>query len=178
MLHPVPTLKETPSQTAGPYVHIGMTPNFAEIKGVYAQDPGVTILTPDTVGERIVITGRVIDGAGAHHLGRDPGWDIFVREPPGRVFGEQQLADFTRRVGQRGRHRMPAIEDGRTAGAAALALPPIRTAAPASIPALVGAAPKSRLTITFAHGWLVSWVPNNGNFRPQGGKTIFLGPVG
>jgi protocatechuate 3,4-dioxygenase alpha subunit len=65
MLHPVPTLKETPSQTAGPYVHIGLTPNFAEIKGVYATDPGVTMLTPDTVGERIVIAGRVIDGAGA-----------------------------------------------------------------------------------------------------------------
>jgi protocatechuate 3,4-dioxygenase, alpha subunit len=65
MLHPVPSLKETPSQTAGPYVHIGMTPNFAEIRGVYAVDPGVTMLTPDTAGERIVITGRVIDGAGA-----------------------------------------------------------------------------------------------------------------
>jgi protocatechuate 3,4-dioxygenase, alpha subunit len=65
MLHPVPRLKETPSQTAGPYVHIGLTPNFAEIKGVYASDPGITMLTPDTVGQRIVITGRIIDGAGA-----------------------------------------------------------------------------------------------------------------
>ena len=64
MLHPLPTLKETPSQTAGPYVHIGLTPNFAEIKGVYATDPGATMLTPDTAGERILITGRVIDGAG------------------------------------------------------------------------------------------------------------------
>ena len=64
MLHPVPTLKETPSQTAGPYVHIGMTPNFAEIRGVYDTDLGATMLMPDTVGERIVITGRVIDGAG------------------------------------------------------------------------------------------------------------------
>lgn len=65
MLHPVPTLKETPSQTAGPYVHIGLTPNFAEIKGVYPTDPGITMLTPDTVGERITVTGRIIDGAGA-----------------------------------------------------------------------------------------------------------------
>lgn len=65
MLHPVPALKETPSQTAGPYVHIGLTPNFAEIKGVYAADPGSTMLTADTVGKRIVVTGRVIDGAGA-----------------------------------------------------------------------------------------------------------------
>lgn len=65
MLHPVPTLKETPSQTAGPYVHIGLTPNFAEIKGIYPTDPGSTMLTPDTAGERIIVSGRLIDGAGA-----------------------------------------------------------------------------------------------------------------
>lgn len=65
MLHPVPTLKETPSQTAGPYVHIGLTPNFSEIKGVYPSDLGSTMLTPETVGERILVSGRVIDGAGA-----------------------------------------------------------------------------------------------------------------
>lgn len=64
MLHPVPKLKETPSQTAGPYVHIGLTPNFSQIKGVYPDDLGNTMLTPDTVGERIVVSGRVIDGAG------------------------------------------------------------------------------------------------------------------
>lgn len=65
MLHPVPTLRETPSQTAGPYVHIGLTPNFAEIGGVYDSDPGQAMLTPGTVGERIEIVGRIIDGAGA-----------------------------------------------------------------------------------------------------------------
>jgi protocatechuate 3,4-dioxygenase, alpha subunit len=65
MLHPVPKLKETPSQTAGPYVHIGLTPNFSEIKGVYPEDLGSTMLMPETVGERIVVSGRVIDGAGA-----------------------------------------------------------------------------------------------------------------
>jgi protocatechuate 3,4-dioxygenase alpha subunit len=64
MLHPVPTLKETPSQTAGPYVHIGLTPNFAEINGVYATDPGITMLTDATVGERIIVSGRIVDGAG------------------------------------------------------------------------------------------------------------------
>lgn len=65
MLHPVPTLKETPSQTAGPYVHIGLTPNFAEIKGVYDADPGSIMLTEDTRGERITIAGRIFDGSGA-----------------------------------------------------------------------------------------------------------------
>ena len=65
MLHPTPTLKETPSQTAGPYVHIGMTPNFCGITGVIDADPGITMLTPDTKGQRITITGRVFDGSGA-----------------------------------------------------------------------------------------------------------------
>ncbi|WP_172125768.1 MULTISPECIES: protocatechuate 3,4-dioxygenase subunit alpha [unclassified Devosia] len=65
MLHPVPTLRETPSQTAGPYVHIGMTPNFAEIHGIYDADPGLAMLTPHTVGERIEIVGHIVDGAGS-----------------------------------------------------------------------------------------------------------------
>ncbi|NTJ68274.1 protocatechuate 3,4-dioxygenase subunit alpha [Agrobacterium rhizogenes] len=58
-------LKETPSQTAGPYVHIGLTPNYSEIGGVYEIDLGSTMVNDKTLGERITITGRVLDGAGA-----------------------------------------------------------------------------------------------------------------
>lgn len=65
MLHPVPTQKETPSQTAGPYVHIGLTPNFAEIRGIYPTDPGLSMLTPETRGQLVVVSGRIIDGAGS-----------------------------------------------------------------------------------------------------------------
>lgn len=65
MLHLTPKLKETPSQTAGPYVHIGMTPNFAEIGGVYSADPGSTMINGDVEGQRITIAVRIIDGAGA-----------------------------------------------------------------------------------------------------------------
>ena len=57
-------LKETPSQTAGPYVHIGLTPNFCEIGGVYQADLGSHMVNEQTKGQRITITGRVIDGAG------------------------------------------------------------------------------------------------------------------
>ena len=57
-------LKETASQTAGPYVHIGLTPNFAEIGGVYPEDLGTRMVNDKTRGERVTITGRVIDGAG------------------------------------------------------------------------------------------------------------------
>ena len=54
-------LPESPSQTAGPYVHIGCLPNFSGIDGVYAEDPGSQIVTVDTPGERITITGYVYD---------------------------------------------------------------------------------------------------------------------
>jgi protocatechuate 3,4-dioxygenase alpha subunit len=56
--------KETPSQTAGPYVHIGLTPNFCGIEGVYDADLGVSMVNEKTRGERITIKSRVIDGSG------------------------------------------------------------------------------------------------------------------
>jgi protocatechuate 3,4-dioxygenase alpha subunit len=58
-------LKESPSQTAGPYVHIGTTPNWVEITGVWREDLGLVLVGPETKGERILIEGRVTDGAGA-----------------------------------------------------------------------------------------------------------------
>jgi len=58
-------LKESPSQTAGPYVHIGCTPNFIGIHGVYEEDPGARMVNERTKGERIVIRGAVHDGFGA-----------------------------------------------------------------------------------------------------------------
>lgn len=58
-------LKETASQTAGPYVHIGLTPNASGIPGVYPGDLGATMVSDRTKGSRIAIRGRVIDGGGA-----------------------------------------------------------------------------------------------------------------
>lgn len=58
-------LKESPSQTAGPYVHIGTNPNWVEITGVWQDDLGLVIVGPDTVGERVVLEGQVTDGAGS-----------------------------------------------------------------------------------------------------------------
>jgi protocatechuate 3,4-dioxygenase alpha subunit len=65
MPQPISVLKETPSQTAGPYVHIGCTPNFAEIGGVYGDDLGTRMILGEVKGERITIAGRIFDGAGA-----------------------------------------------------------------------------------------------------------------
>ena len=58
------TLHESPSQTAGPYVHIGCQPNHAGIHGIYAEDPGYQLVNADTRGERISIKGHVYDGDG------------------------------------------------------------------------------------------------------------------
>ncbi|TIQ36442.1 MAG: protocatechuate 3,4-dioxygenase subunit alpha [Mesorhizobium sp.] len=57
-------LKESPSQTAGPYVHIGLTPNFCGIGGVYPGDLGSTMVNEQTKGERIDLRIRVLDGTG------------------------------------------------------------------------------------------------------------------
>ncbi len=57
-------LRESPSQTAGPYVHIGCTPNFAELNGVYPQDLGNVMKTGVVQGREITVTGTVFDGTG------------------------------------------------------------------------------------------------------------------
>ncbi|KKZ84983.1 protocatechuate 3,4-dioxygenase subunit alpha [Rhizobium phaseoli] len=74
-------LKETPSQTAGPYVHIGLTPNFCDITGVYDSDLGVAMVNDKTLGERITVTGRIFDGAGA--LVRDAVVEIWQADSAG-----------------------------------------------------------------------------------------------
>lgn len=63
MTQPLEYLKESPSQTAGPYVHIGCTPNFTGIE-VYGGDLGRVMKTGPVKGEAITITGCVFDGTG------------------------------------------------------------------------------------------------------------------
>ncbi len=57
-------LRESPSQTAGPYVHIGLTPNKLGNSGIYPTDLGESPIRPGAKGEAITITGTVQDGAG------------------------------------------------------------------------------------------------------------------
>lgn len=61
---PLYRLRESPSQTAGPYVHIGLTPNFCGIDGIFDEDLGATMLSAGAGGERITLELRVLDGAG------------------------------------------------------------------------------------------------------------------
>jgi protocatechuate 3,4-dioxygenase alpha subunit len=57
-------LKETASQTAGPYVHIGLAPGAAGFD-IYLQELGWDIAGPNARGERIRVEGIVIDATGS-----------------------------------------------------------------------------------------------------------------
>jgi len=56
-------LRETASQTAGPYVHIGLAPKAAGFD-IFENDFGSVLTTPSTQGERIRVEGTVTDGSG------------------------------------------------------------------------------------------------------------------
>ena len=64
-------LPETPSQTAGPYVHIGLIPHQAGFD-IFENNLGGRMAGADTRGERIRIEGRVLDGLG------DPCRDVLL----------------------------------------------------------------------------------------------------
>lgn len=78
---PIELLPETPSQTAGPYVHIGLAlsaagnpPRPEEIWNEMAK--------PDAPGEHIVLLGNVYDGNG--HLVRDSFLELWQANHEGR----------------------------------------------------------------------------------------------
>jgi protocatechuate 3,4-dioxygenase alpha subunit len=55
--------RETASQTAGPYVHIGLAPQQAGFE-IFENNFGNVLTNAKTQGERIRIEGRVFDGIG------------------------------------------------------------------------------------------------------------------
>jgi protocatechuate 3,4-dioxygenase alpha subunit len=56
--------KETPSQTAGPFLHIGMVPAVAGLRTEIPERQNI-LADAATLGERIRIEGQIYDGAGA-----------------------------------------------------------------------------------------------------------------
>ena len=121
MAQPLPYLKESPSQTAGPYVHIGTNPNWVEITGVWKDDLGLVLVGPDTKGERILIGGQVFDGNGAPvrdalieiwqadagGLYNSPGETRGTADPAFAGWGRQPLS------GEDGSYRFETIRPGR-----------------------------------------------------------------
>lgn len=114
-------LKETSSQTAGPYVHIGLAPRQAGFD-IFEKNFGNVLVTPNTVGERITIEGYVFDGSGtpvrdalieiwqANAAGRyahpDDGQMQKAADPTFRGWG-RSAADFTT-----GRYAFETVKPG------------------------------------------------------------------
>ena len=63
MVQPLSYLKETASQTAGPYVHIGLIPGMAGFD-IFEKNFSNVLVGAATKGERITLEGRVLDGTG------------------------------------------------------------------------------------------------------------------
>lgn len=64
MVQKLDHLRETPSQTAGPYVHIGCMPDLAGLANIYADQPGQSPISDGAAGQVIEIVGRILDGTG------------------------------------------------------------------------------------------------------------------
>lgn len=64
MVQKLDMLQETPSQTAGPYVHIGLMPSYTGNGQIYDQEIGQSPIEDSAAGEIIEITGSVYDGTG------------------------------------------------------------------------------------------------------------------
>lgn len=64
MVQPLNYLKESASQTAGPYVHIGLAPGAAGFH-TFETELGQTLAPADVPGQRVHIEGTVYDGLGA-----------------------------------------------------------------------------------------------------------------
>jgi protocatechuate 3,4-dioxygenase alpha subunit len=116
-------LPETPSQTAGPYVHIGLIPRQAGLDSL--EQLGATLVGPETKGERIRIEGRIFDGTGA--MVRDAVVEIWQADSFGRFNHPADRQDGERDEGFRGWGRtgtdfetglwfFETIKPGRTAG--------------------------------------------------------------
>jgi len=85
-------LKETPSQTAGPFVHIGTLPELAGLRPRTAGQQS-RLAGDDTLGQRIRIQGVILDGAGA--LVKDAMVEIWQADANGQ-YGSNAFAGWGR----------------------------------------------------------------------------------
>lgn len=85
---PIELLKETPSQTAGPYVHIGLALGVA---GNPTRDQEIwnEMAKPGAPGEHILVLGNVYDGNG--HLVRDSFLEFWQADHEGRYDTDYNL---------------------------------------------------------------------------------------
>ena len=114
----LPYLAETASQTAGPFVHIGLIPQQAGFD-IFETNFGSALAGPETPGERIAIEGRVFDGLGA--ACRDVLVELWQADAEGRYAITAQRGSFRGwgRTGtdfETGLYRFETIKPGRVLG--------------------------------------------------------------
>ena len=112
----------------------------------------------------------LVDQVRADDFRRHPRVDIFVRQPPRGVFGDEELSDMAPGIGERGRNRVPAIENRRPVRAC-LAVAPGRPSGRFTpfFEGFTAGTPERRFSVTIAHKRLVSRVPDSGNLGASGG---------
>ncbi|MDW3204391.1 MAG: protocatechuate 3,4-dioxygenase subunit alpha [Alphaproteobacteria bacterium] len=86
MVQQLTTLRETSSQTAGPFVHIGTVPGYAGLTGIYQHDLGQSTFDDGAGGEVIEISGTVIDGTGG--VVRDAMFEVWQADARGLYPGQ------------------------------------------------------------------------------------------
>jgi len=117
MVQKLDTLQESPSQTAGPYVHIGCMPTHAGNAGAYEIELGTSPIEDGASGEVITIRGQVIDGTGwALRDAMIESWQPDAAGKfPGQDGADPKVSGFARFAahGESGEYELRTVKPGR-----------------------------------------------------------------
>ena len=122
MVQSLDQYRESPSQTAGPYVHIGCIPTFAGLADIYPEDLGLRAVEDGAEGQIITITGMIYDGTGWAF--RDAMFESWQPDASGRFPGEDgadpKVAGFCRFAadGETGEFTLRTVKPGSVDGQA------------------------------------------------------------
>ena len=120
MVQKLDTLQESPSQTAGPYVHIGLMPSFAGIPDIYENQLGESPIADGAKGEVIEIVGSIYDGTG--WAMRDALFESWQADASGKFAGQDgadpSVSGYCRFAadGETGEYTLKTVKPGSIAG--------------------------------------------------------------
>jgi protocatechuate 3,4-dioxygenase alpha subunit len=120
MVQPLDIHQETPSQTAGPYVHIGLMPSFAGIPDIYENQLGESPIADGAKGEVIEIVGSIYDGTG--WAMRDALFESWQADASGKFAGQDgadpNVSGYCRFAadGETGEYTLKTVKPGSIAG--------------------------------------------------------------
>lgn len=120
MVQPLDIHEETPSQTAGPYVHIGLMPSFAGIPDIYENQLGESPIAEGAKGEVIEIVGSIYDGTG--WAMRDALFESWQADASGKFAGQDgadpSVSGYCRFAadGETGEYTLKTVKPGSIAG--------------------------------------------------------------